>query len=120
MALIAGRDIYIGRVLAHRKGSPVPGAIDWPYPALRAALNSGEIQDPDGDVARRYDWRNRLFERADARKAATALAAAAEVVEDQASELDDDGDEEPHTDEEPHASTEAPRKKRGRPPKKRE
>lgn len=74
MALIAARDIYIGRTLVHRKGAPVPGAVDWPYPVLRAALDSGDLEDRDGDVARKHDWRQRLFDRSSARTSAVALS----------------------------------------------
>lgn len=70
MALIAGRDMYVGRVLVHRKGEPVPGALDWPYPVLKAALDGQDLLDPEGDIARKHDWRQRLYERSAARVAA--------------------------------------------------
>lgn len=35
-------------------GQPVPEALTWKYPAARAAVNQGQILDPDGEIAKKF------------------------------------------------------------------
>lgn len=40
-------------------GDPVPEALGWRYPAVQAALDSGHIEDPKGELSAKFAWQER-------------------------------------------------------------
>lgn len=58
VGLIAKRDFLGEDGRIYKKGEPCDNALRWPYPALRACLNLGIIEDTTGCVRRYFKDRS--------------------------------------------------------------
>lgn len=65
MGLIARKDFVGENGRQYKNGEPCDEALNWRYPALRACLNFGIIEDQTGEVSRKFNIHTRELTDAD-------------------------------------------------------